>query len=102
MTPICDDTRQNVYINDDLTLHRAKLFHDARKLVKQKRLHSTWTQQGSIMVKRYEGNRPITVYDNQELRQVFESRSDPIQHTDIDSDTSEDYSCDDLDGMSTT
>ncbi len=102
MTPICDDTSRNIYINDDLTLHRAKLFHDARQLVKQKRLHSTWTQQGNIMVKKDEGDRPTAVYNHQELRQVFEASTDPTQDTDDDSDTSGSYSCADLDVMSTT
>ena len=101
-TPTYEDTSRNIYINDDLTLQRAKLFHDARKLVKQKQLHSTWTQQGNIMVKKNKEDRPIAVYDNQELRQVFEISSDPIQHTDNESDISESDSYGDLDEMSTS
>ncbi len=78
MTPMYDDTSRNIYINEDLTLHRAKLFHDARQLVKQKRLHSTWTQQGNIMLKKNEEDRPTAVYDNEELRRVFKTSDDPI------------------------
>ncbi len=102
MTPTYEDTSRNIYINEDLTLQRAKLFHDARKLVKQKQLHSTWTQQGNIMVKKNEEDRPIAVYDNHELRQVFVTRNDPIQHGDNESDVSESDSYGDQDEMSTT
>ncbi len=102
MTPTYENTSQSTYINDDLTLQRAKLFHDTRKLVKQKQLHSTWTQQGNIMVKKNEEDRPIAVYDHQELRQVFVTSDDPIQYGDNESDISESESYGDLDQMSTT
>ena len=100
-TPISDDPNMNIYINEDLTLHRGKLFHDARKLAKQHRLHSTWTQQGNIMVKKNEEDRPIAVYDNRELRRVFET-SNQIQHLDSSSDICENGSYEALDEMSTS
>ncbi len=46
-----DDNNMKAFINEDLTPHRSKLFFDARCLVKRKRLHSTWTQEGNVMIK---------------------------------------------------
>ena len=36
-----------IYINEDLTTFRAKLYYDIRQLVKRKKIHSAWTQQGN-------------------------------------------------------
>ncbi len=37
-----------VYVNDNLTIARLKLFYDCRKWRKTKVLHSTWTQRGIL------------------------------------------------------
>ncbi len=66
-TPVSANTN-SIYINEDLTLHRAKLFHDARKMKKQGRIHATWTQYGNIMVKRSSEDQPRAVYDHSDLR----------------------------------
>jgi hypothetical protein len=44
-----------VYINEDLTKPVAELFHEARQLIKHKRLHSAWTTGGVLHVKKTEG-----------------------------------------------
>ncbi len=98
-TPISEDVSKNIYINEDLTLHRSQLFHDARKLVKQRRLHSTWTQHGNIMVKKKEEDNPLAVYDHEGLRLVYEKSDDQREISDGASDTSD--SSGDTDGMST-
>jgi hypothetical protein len=40
-----------IFINEDLTKSSAELFHEARKLVKNKKLFSSWTFGGSIFIK---------------------------------------------------
>ncbi len=75
-TPISEDVNTNVYINEDLTLHRSKLFYDARRLAKQKRLHSAWTQNGNIMVRKEEQDKLVAVYNNQQLREEFKVTSE--------------------------
>ncbi len=68
LTPIGEDVTRNIYINEDLTKHRSQLFHDARKLVKSRRLHSCWTQYGNIMMKRMSTDKPVAVYTHEELK----------------------------------
>lgn len=40
-----------IYINEDLTKLTAELFHEARKLVKQKILNSAWTTAGGAYIR---------------------------------------------------
>ena len=54
------------------------------------------------MVKKNEEDRPTAVYDNEDLRQVFKTSNELIQHTGHSSDVSEGDSCGDLDEMSTS
>ena len=71
LTSILEDVKKNVYANEDLTKHRAELSHNARKLVKFKRLHSCWTQLGNIMTKRTLNDKPqavYMVYDHDQLK----------------------------------
>ena len=75
-TPISEDVSANIYINEDLTLYRSKLFYDARKLVKRKRLHSAWTQRGNIMVRQNEQDKPVAVYNHEQLREVYKTTSE--------------------------
>ena len=94
-TPISDNNDENIYINEDLTLHRVKLFHDARKLKKQGRIHATWTQFGNIMVKRTPDHQPKAVFDQCDLRMMtttptndaLDQQPDPVSS---DTDCSED------------
>ncbi len=73
LTPIGDDVTKNIYINEDLTKHRSQLFHNARKLVKSKKLHSCWTQYGNIMTKRMSTDRPVAVYTHEESQETIKS-----------------------------
>ena len=82
-----------VYVNDNLTLARSKLFYDCRKLRKTKVLHSTWTQQGNIMVKINETSRPVVVYNHSDLRSLIHSKITPIseEEDDFSEDSTEVY-----------
>lgn len=42
-----------VFINEDLTKRNAEIFQRSRKLVKDKRLHGTWTNGGVVFIKRF-------------------------------------------------
>ncbi len=58
---------KKVYINEDLIETKAKLFYDARQLVKRGRLHGTWSQNGNIMVKVKANDNPCVIGNHIEL-----------------------------------
>lgn len=66
---------QKLFINEDLTKSVAKLFRQARELVKGKSLHGAWTAGGQVFVKR--SNHPTChakkVMSETELRQVVQA-----------------------------
>ena len=62
-----DEENKKLYINEDLTESRAKLFYDARRMVRRNKLHGTWSQNGSIMVKVKENGNPCAIHNHQEL-----------------------------------
>ncbi len=68
-TPIGLSNIGNIYINEDLTQLRSKLFHDTRQLVKRGRLHSTWTQFGNVMIKTTSDDKPVQVMNHTDLRE---------------------------------
>lgn len=61
-----------IYINEDLTKSTAELFHEARKLVKQKILNSAWTTAGTVYIRETgEPNcRPRKIISTSELPRV--------------------------------
>ncbi len=61
------ETDKSIFINDDLTEFRLKLFHDARILVKKKKLRAAWSQHGNVMVLQENGG-PKAVYNHSDLR----------------------------------
>ncbi len=70
-TTISSDVTKNIYINEDLTLHRARIYHDARKLVKKGKLQYTWTQHGNIMIRVTDDSPPTAVYSNEDLQSML-------------------------------
>jgi hypothetical protein len=40
-----------IYISEHLTKHAAELFYECRKLLRNKKVHSTWTQHGQVYIK---------------------------------------------------
>ncbi len=78
-TPKGRDNKK-VFINEDLTQFRSKLFFDARRLVKTRKLHSTWTQEGNVIIKLNEEESPVAIATHQELRsKVFGYQFEDIE-----------------------
>jgi hypothetical protein len=46
-----DEVTQKIFINEDLTKQTSEIFYYARDLVKKKKLYSTWTNGGVVMIK---------------------------------------------------
>lgn len=51
----------NVYLNDHLSRLNNELFHHARTLRRDKKIHSTWTTNSIIYVKKTETSSPIQI-----------------------------------------
>ncbi len=62
---------QPVFFNEDLTLHRGKLFYQARLKKKAGKLYATWTQNGTVMVKTDETANPHAVSTYTELKELL-------------------------------
>ena len=62
--------RPGLYINEHLTRKTASLFKDARTLVKEKRLSSTWTTNGVLYIKKSNDpvSKPVKVLSASELQ----------------------------------
>ena len=59
------------------------MFHDTRILVRRGRLHSTWTQYGNLMIKKTHDAKPVPIFSNCELREIYEDYNSDISN-DID------------------
>lgn len=66
---VLKDKRPGVYINEDLTRERSKLFYDARKLKKKGKIADCWTSDGKVVVKCKIDNRSVIsqIHSNDEL-----------------------------------
>ncbi len=62
---------RQIYINEDLTTRRNKLFYDARSLKKSGRLAAVWTQEGNIVIKTSESCEPVAVKTQMDLKNVL-------------------------------
>ncbi len=69
LTP--NDEQQNVYINDQLTEHRASIFYEARNMVKAKKLHSAWTQRGNILIRNEDSDKPKQISSFKQLAEIL-------------------------------
>ncbi len=88
---ICEDTKARLFINEDLTHHRAKLLYDARCMVKEKRLTATWSQSGNIMVIVHSGDKPAAVYTHEDLAEkVCNMETEETDHREIQADQTKD------------
>ncbi len=80
-----------IFINEDLTVFRNKLFYDARCKKKSNLIHSVWTQEGSIVIKVTDTSEPVVIRSHVDLRNaVFDdswSVSDCSGDTDCYSDS---------------
>ncbi len=78
-----------IYINEDITTRRSKLFYDARKMKKSGKLHNTWTQNGNIMIKIFESSTPQPVTSYSDLRAKVREHSDNAKNSQSNSDFEE-------------
>ena len=60
-----------VYINEDLTPYRQRLYFDARNLRKRAAIHSVWTSEGTIMVKLEESSIPKSIFNHRDLADLL-------------------------------
>ena len=65
-----------IYINEDLTNYRSKLFYHARKLRKAGKLYGVWSQDGNIMVKIAESDKPTAVQSYDNLKELLQNSLD--------------------------
>ncbi len=73
-----DKTDNMIFINEDLTNNRSKLFFEARKLRRREKIFGTWTQAGNIMVKVKESDQPCAVKRYHELAKLVQNE-DPAE-----------------------
>ena len=57
-----------IFINEDLTQSRNKLFYDARCMKKHDKIKAVWTQDGHVMVKLTVFSDPVPIQTNNDLR----------------------------------
>ncbi len=80
----------SIYINEDLTTHRSKLFYHARKMRKAGKLFGVWSQDGNIMVKVKESSQPTAVQDYDALKELFQNLTGIDNKHELDVDLSDD------------
>lgn len=78
LTMIGFNSNELFYVNENLSQSNYKLFFEARKLKKQKRLYSVFTMRGIVYVKRSDTDPPLQIYCNDHLEQLF--RNDAIDN----------------------
>ncbi len=66
-----------VFINEDLTPQRSKLFFEARKLRKREKIFGTWTQKGNVMIKIKDSDQPCAVKSYNELTKLIQCDKQP-------------------------
>ncbi len=70
---------EKIFINEDLTIQRSKLFYQARMLRKRSKLFGVWTQNGNIMVKLEESSHPKSVKDYKTLKTLILNKTTELQ-----------------------
>ena len=66
-----DRRNQNqIYINEALTPYRAKMFADARKLVKDKKIKNAWTRDGQILIRNNEDTKTFTLQNISDINKL--------------------------------
>jgi len=58
---------ENVYISEDLTVSESRLFYKARQLKKNNLIHSTWTREGKVYVRKRVDQDPIEICEEHEI-----------------------------------
>ncbi len=69
-----DDIRKSltgIYINEDLTQYRQRLYFDTRNLRKRSAIYAVWTSSGTIMVKLKESCEPQPIKTHRDLANLL-------------------------------
>ena len=74
-----DDSSAKVFINEDLTMPRANLAYQARAAVKAKKIHSTWSMDGDIFIKKKASDRPQKVLFPSDLTENSDENKVDVQ-----------------------
>ena len=69
-----------IYINEDLTPYRQRLYFDTRNLRKNAAIHSVWTAGGTIMVKLEENSIPKPIMTHRDLADLLRHNSDNVSN----------------------
>ncbi len=89
-----------IYINEDLTLIRSKLFYDARRMKKTGKVSSVWTQEGNVVLKINDSSELLQIRTHDDLRDVREQLNNSENYKQsnyIDSDSPESGTNEDTD-----
>ena len=70
------DKEEPVYINEDLTQHRSELFYQARKMRRNNKLFGAWTQDGNVLVKVKEHEKPKSIESYSQLKELLQDYED--------------------------
>lgn len=62
---------KEIYINENLTAYRRKLFAEARKRTKINKWYKTWTTDGKIFITKEKGDRAVKVNNYSELESMY-------------------------------
>ncbi len=71
------DTKQNIYINDQLTNYRKGLFYQARRLLRGHKVYAAWTQNGNVLIRKSEGDTVKQVCNYDDLRDLQDKEHEP-------------------------
>ena len=71
-----------VYINEDLTSYRQRLYYDGRHLRKKGTNHSVWTSAGTIMIKITENSQPQPILTHRDIAVLLRKNSVKIRDID--------------------
>ncbi len=69
-----EDNRKSItgiYINEDLTQHRQRLYFDTRNLRKRAAINAVWTSSGTIMIKLNENSTPQAIQTHRDLANLL-------------------------------
>lgn len=62
---------KQIYINENLTAQKRKLFTETRKKTKQYKWHNAWTVDGKVFVCKEKGDRPRKISNYSDLENIY-------------------------------
>ncbi len=76
------DTKRSssdMYVNEDLTQYRQRLYFDARNLRKKAAIYTVWTSSGTIMIKVEENSVPTPIKTHRDLANLLRQNRIEVQ-----------------------